>query len=66
MVIWGPGRLDLEDGSTDVDGTLVCEGRREKDWVRQLVGSTLSRTEIESITSVLENQVNRQVDQPIH
>jgi Nuclease-related domain len=66
VVIWGPGGLNLDDGWAEVDGVLVCEGCREKDWVPQLAGSTLNLSEIEAITSVLENQVSRQVNQPIH
>jgi hypothetical protein len=54
VVIWGPGGLCLPQGWTDVDGVLVCEGRRHRDWVRQLTGQPVARAEIEGITSILD------------
>jgi Nuclease-related domain len=66
VVIWGSGGLILEDGSIEVDGVLVCEGRREKDWVRQLAGLALKQPDINAIASVLESQIARQTEQSIH
>ena len=34
VVLWGPGGLDLPDGSTIVENVLVCEGRQRKLWGR--------------------------------
>ena len=58
VVIWGSGGLDLERGSTDIDGVLVCEGRRHRDWLRELEGRVrLSPASVDQITRTLEDQV---------
>jgi hypothetical protein len=67
VVIWGPGGLRLDQGSTEIDGVLVCEGRRHRDWLRQLDGPALDPRQVEDIIRMLEDQVTRQIDRrPAH
>jgi len=65
VVLWGPGGLRLDQGWTTVDGVLVCEGRRQRSWLRQLDGLVLDQPMVEKIQGALVGQVTRQVDQPI-
>ena len=65
IVIWGSGGLDLDRGSTDVDGVLVCEGRRHRDWLRELEGTArLSPVSVDQITRALEDHVAPQESLP--
>ena len=65
IVIWGSGGLNLHQGSTDIDGVLVCEGRRQKDWLPQLEGTVrLSPASVDHITRTLEHQVSPQGAHP--
>jgi hypothetical protein len=60
VVTWGPGSVCLDSGWTTVDGVLVCEGRRDHLWMRQLEGTLIAPTQVEAIASALEAQVDRQ------
>jgi Nuclease-related domain len=63
VVIWGSGGLELDQGSTDIDGVLVCEGRRHREWVRRLDGAAhLSPTSVDAITRTVEEQLVGQLD----
>jgi hypothetical protein len=60
LVIWGPGGVRLDRGSTDIDGVMVCEGRRHKDWVRQLECPIhLDPSSVNAITRALEGHFAR-------
>jgi hypothetical protein len=63
VVVWGPGGLALDAGWTTVDGVLVCEGRREEQWLDQLDGSELNQSIVERVTEALTSLLTRQVDQ---
>lgn len=65
VVLWGSGAPHLDHGWVEVDGVLVCEGRRKQDWVQLLDGDALDQSMVREIAGVLEKQVSRQVDQPI-
>jgi Nuclease-related domain len=63
LVIWGPGGVMLDRGSTDIDGVMICEGRRHRDWVRQLEGPThLDLSSVDAITRALEDLLARPAD----
>jgi len=66
VVLWGSGAPHLDHGWVEVDGVLICEGRNEKSWLQQLDGEILDQSLVESIAGVLEAQITRQIDQPIH
>jgi hypothetical protein len=60
LVIWGPGGVSLDRGSTDIDGVMVCEGRRHRDWVRQLeCPIRLNPSSVHAITRALEEHLVR-------
>ncbi len=62
VVIWGPGGVRMDGGSTDIDGVMVCEGRRHRDWVRQLDNPTrLDAASVCAITRSLEEHLDRRV-----
>jgi hypothetical protein len=65
VVLWGPGRVRVDNGWSEIDGVLVCDGPHEQLWLKQFAGEVIGPTEVEAIASVLEKQVARQVDQPI-
>jgi hypothetical protein len=62
VVLWGPGGLKLDQGWTTVDGVLICEGRRQKSWLRQLEGSVLDQATVGQVEGALEGRIPRQVD----
>ncbi len=62
VVIWGPRSPELDQGWANVDGVLVCEGRRVDAWVPRLTGNAIERSEFEAIACVLEEQVSRQIE----
>jgi len=63
VVVWGPGGPDLDDGWTDVDGTLVCRGGRDTAWLEHMEGTELDRRSVDRITDVLADQGRRVTDQ---
>jgi hypothetical protein len=65
VVLWGPGGLRLDQGWMTVDGVLVCEGRRQKSWLRRLDCTVLDQPMVEQVTGALVDQITRQVDQPV-
>jgi hypothetical protein len=62
VVVWGPGGPHLDDGWTDVDGTLVCRGARDAAWLEHMEGTELDRRSVDRITDVLANQGRRSTD----
>jgi len=64
VVVWGPGSLHLDDGWTEVDGTLICEGGKDEAWLKRIEGTELDRRSVNRITDVLANQGRRKTDRP--
>ena len=62
VVVWGPGGLHLDDGWTDVNGTLICEGGKGATWLEHIEGTELDRRSVDRITEVLANQGRRKTD----
>lgn len=65
VVLWGPGRVRLDDGWSEVNGVLVCDGPRKKLWLKTLTGMVIGRNEVEAIANVLEQRIMSQIDPPI-
>jgi hypothetical protein len=65
VVLWGPGRVRLDHGWSEVNGVLVCDGPGKKLWLKKLAGQVIGRTEVEAIANVLEERVTSQIDPPI-
>lgn len=65
VVLWGSGRVRFEDGWSELNGVLVCDGPRKKLWLKRLDSQMMWRTEIEAIADVLEERLAQQTDQPV-
>lgn len=63
VVVWGPGGPDLDNGWTDVDGTLVFRGGRDTAWLEHMEGTELDRRSVDRIADVLAVQGRRVTDQ---
>ncbi len=60
LVIWGPGGVRIDRGSTDIDGVMVCEGSRHRDWVRQLeCPIRLNPPSVDAIAQAVEEHLAR-------
>jgi len=62
VVVWGPGGLHLDEGWAEVDGTLICEGGRDAEWLHHIEGTELDRRSVDRITDVLANRGRRKGD----
>jgi hypothetical protein len=65
VALWGPGAPSLPDGHADVDGVLVCEGRRQRRWLKELDRLPLSPGTASAAKSLLRAQRKNQVDTAI-
>jgi len=64
VVLWGPGSPKIEGGCRYVGGTLVCEGRRQRSWLKELNTQELDLTERENVIRILATQRDRQLPDP--
>jgi hypothetical protein len=53
IVVWGPGGLALDGGWTRIDGVLVCEGRKQQQWLGHLDTSELDQPAVERVSEAL-------------
>jgi hypothetical protein len=63
LVIWGPGTPEIPGGHTTIDGVLVCQGRKQRKWLRQMDGLTsLDPTSQQFIAEQLSRQLAKQLE----
>ena len=61
VVIWGPGRRQIDQGWQLVDGVLLCDGPDSERWLRELDVQVLDSEYVGRIEKVLIGHVERQV-----
>lgn len=61
VVIWGPGRVVMVQGSQMVDGVLLCDGPEYEKWLRQLDGDVLDEEVIGRIEGYLVGHLEAQL-----
>jgi hypothetical protein len=61
VVIWGPGRVKMDQGWQMVDGVLLCDGPEHRRWLRELDGQVLDQELIGGIERLLGGYVEGQV-----
>ena len=61
VVIWGPGRVKMDQGWQMVDGVLLCDGPEGEKWLRELDGELLDPKVVGKIEEFLVGHVEGQV-----
>ena len=61
VVIWGPGRVKMDQGWQMVDGVLLCDGPEGEKWLRELDGELLDPEVVGKIEEFLVGHVEGQV-----